>query len=315
MKVFISWSGETSRRVAEAFHDWLPYVLQPVKPFISTGDISKGRRWSDVLASELNDSAYGILIVTAQNFAKPWINFEAGAISKAVEKASVSPFLYNIEPERLHGPLAQFEATLNEKEDIRRLLCSINDRLPAEQQVLLPVLNHEFDLNWEDLRSKLDDAAKTEDPETETGFPWLYTADDVAHRQEGNETNAVWIVTPDPYRNVLKDGLKNALIRNMDRPVRYTFIVPTSEATNAACEQLERDAQGKPATIQVVRLSADSFREVAVTDYIILNPDTAPKAVFLELPSAERGFWMKADDEATDSLVVRFRKYVQSTAA
>ena len=80
MKVFLSWSGKTSRQVAQAFHDWLPFVIQAVKPFISTGDIDKGKRWSDVLSSELTETAYGILIITPDNFDKPWIHFEAGAL-------------------------------------------------------------------------------------------------------------------------------------------------------------------------------------------------------------------------------------------
>ena len=35
MKIFISWSGTTSRAVAEALHAWLPKVLQGVEPFLS----------------------------------------------------------------------------------------------------------------------------------------------------------------------------------------------------------------------------------------------------------------------------------------
>jgi hypothetical protein len=58
----------------------------------------------------------------------------------------------------------------------------------------------------------------------------------------------------------------------------------------------------------VNELPPDDFRQVAVTDYIIVNPDTDPMAVFLELPIAARGFWIKVDDEAANSLVVRFRK-------
>ena len=32
MKVFISWSGEISRNLALAFRDWLPSVINAIKP-------------------------------------------------------------------------------------------------------------------------------------------------------------------------------------------------------------------------------------------------------------------------------------------
>ena len=238
MKLFISWSGKTSREVAQALHDWLPFVIQAVKPFISTGDIDKGKRWSDVLSTELNETAYGILVITPDNFDKPWLHFEAGALSKSVDKAYVSPFLFNIDPLRLLGPLSQFQATVNDPEDILRLLVSINNRLPDDQRLSFDVLNREFELLWPDLKKKLDKAAETQDLETHTGFPWLYNADDVARRQEDTGTKAVWIVTADVYRNVLNDGLKKALQHNLDRALTYTFVMPASEAGSAAREAL-----------------------------------------------------------------------------
>ncbi len=315
MKVFISWSGTTSRRVAQALHDWLPFVIQAVRPFISTGDIDKGRRWSDVLATELADAAYGILVVTPENFDKPWINFEAGAISKAVDKAYVSPFLFNIDPSRLVGPLSQFQATINEQQDILRLLASINSRMPADQQLAFEVLNREFELLWPDLKAKLDEAAKTDEPETHTGFPWLYTADDVARRQSDPLTTSVCIVTPNVYRNVLNDGLKKALQSNMDRPVAYTFVLPASDAARGARDSLRRIAAGKTAKVLATELPEDAFREAAVTDYIILNPDTDSMTTFLELPITASGFWIKVEEEAAVSLVQRFRKLAQASVA
>ena len=67
MKVFLSWSGRMSRDIAAALDGWLPYVIQSVKPFVSTGDIDKGRRWSEVLAGELASIGYGIIVVTRDN--------------------------------------------------------------------------------------------------------------------------------------------------------------------------------------------------------------------------------------------------------
>ena len=112
MKVFISWSGETSHKVAIALHDWLPYIIQAVKPFMSSGDIFKGERWSDVLAKELEDTQFGIICVTPSNIKAPWLNFEAGALSKSVDRSFLFPFLSQINPHELEGPLALFQITI-----------------------------------------------------------------------------------------------------------------------------------------------------------------------------------------------------------
>ena len=43
MKIFISWSGEQSREMAEALRDWIPDVLPEAEPWMSVADISPDR--------------------------------------------------------------------------------------------------------------------------------------------------------------------------------------------------------------------------------------------------------------------------------
>src|SRR5436305_948866 len=98
MNVFIGWSGATSHKVALALRDWLPSVIQYAKPWVSSEDIAKGGRWSSDLAKELETSKFGVICVTRENWNLPWINFEAGALSKELDQAGVSPLLFDVKP-------------------------------------------------------------------------------------------------------------------------------------------------------------------------------------------------------------------------
>ena len=227
MKLFLSWSGKVSRDIAVALDDWLPYVIQSVKPFVSTGDIDKGRRWSEVLASELAQIGYGIIIVTRDNVREPWINFEAGAISKALDKSWVSPFLFGVEPSKLEGPLQQFQATIYEPEDVFNLLRSINSRLDADDQVSFEVLRNEFDVWWPKLRKRIDEILATQEFENETGFSWLYTTKDLARHM--NRPKHVWIVAPHLYRNALVPPSRDVIAQNLKAGAVYTFLICEGE--------------------------------------------------------------------------------------
>jgi hypothetical protein len=126
VRVFLSWSGETSKAVAEALHRWLPNVLQFVDPWMSAISIETGTRWSNGLAEELRGTRFGILCLTPENRDAPWLMFEAGALSKTVRTAFVCPYLIGLEPHDLVGPLAQFQATRANRDGTRSLLRSIN---------------------------------------------------------------------------------------------------------------------------------------------------------------------------------------------
>jgi hypothetical protein len=118
MKVFISWSGPESQKMAESLRSWLKYVIQTIDPFVSSLDIAKGDRGLRVIAGQLEETSFGILCVTRENSLAPWINFEAGALSKAVgEDTRVIPCLLDLPVSDLTGPLAQFQAVSSANKD------------------------------------------------------------------------------------------------------------------------------------------------------------------------------------------------------
>jgi hypothetical protein len=86
MKVFISWSGERSKRIAEAFRDLLGDILQNVESWLSFEDIQKGARWNSEIAVQLKDSNLGLVCLTPEAQESPWLLFEAGALSVRMER-------------------------------------------------------------------------------------------------------------------------------------------------------------------------------------------------------------------------------------
>jgi hypothetical protein len=154
MKVFISWSGDRSKQLAEAIHWWLPHVLQFAKPYFSPSDIDKGKRWSDDISKELGQSQIGIIVMTEENLTSPWIMFEAGAISKVVDESRVCPIVFGIKTTDLVGPLKGFQAIAFNKADVRQLLGTINK---AAKEAGLPErsLDEQFDKWWSDLEQKV----------------------------------------------------------------------------------------------------------------------------------------------------------------
>ena len=155
MKVFISWSGDLSLKVASALRDWLPSVIQSLEPYVSSEDIDKGARWSTDIAKELEDSSFGILCITKENLDAAWLNFEAGALSKSVDRSRVSPFLFGVKRSEVKGPILQFQSTTFEKDDVKKLIISLNSA-EDESAVEEARLDNIFEVWWPQLKEQLD---------------------------------------------------------------------------------------------------------------------------------------------------------------
>ena len=165
MLVFISWSGDRSKGVAETFSKWIVQVIQAVEPWIS-GEIEKGTRWNEEVAAKLEESRVGIICLTKENPNERWILFESGAIAKTKD-ARVCTLLLDIGPSDVQQPLGGFQpTTARDKNDVRKLLQTINNavRKCGEKALDDSVLNRVFETNWPELLAALETIASQPPP-------------------------------------------------------------------------------------------------------------------------------------------------------
>lgn len=155
--VFISWSGERSKWVAEALRDWLPTIIQSAKPWMSEADIDKGARGFEEIDRRLAGMRLGIVCLTPENLNSPWMLYEAGALSKSIgEKTRLWTYLLcGLEPKHIVPPLSMFQGTVANQADTRRLLGAIN-RAVSENPLLDVTVDHQFQKWWPDLKEKLE---------------------------------------------------------------------------------------------------------------------------------------------------------------
>jgi hypothetical protein len=155
LKVFISWSGDRSRKIAEAINEWLPLVIQYVDPFLSS-DIEKGANWAREIDDALEGTKFGIVCLTPENLDSVWIHYEVGCLAKTKD-ALVWTLLNKLEPTDVKQPLGRFQHTSATKDDVLKLVASVNKRLEQISETPLPDgrLHASFEKHWPDLEARL----------------------------------------------------------------------------------------------------------------------------------------------------------------
>jgi hypothetical protein len=166
MKLFLSWSGDRSKLLAEYLYEWIPNIINAVDPWYSPEDIAPGKRWSSEIAIQLETTSFGVICLTEENLNAPWILFEAGALSKSVNGAYVVPLLLDNKPSEIKGPLAEFNALQVKKGHIKKLLETVNTAVAAanEKSIKEASLAGVFEKWWPDLEEKVASIPKTIEP-------------------------------------------------------------------------------------------------------------------------------------------------------
>ena len=237
MKVFISWSKEQSHQVALAFKEWLPSIIQTIDPYVSSEDTDKGSRWNSEIVKELEESSFGILCVTKENMAESWLLFEAGALSNKISKAYVCPFLFDMKPSQVKGPLEQFQSTVFEKEDVRKLVSAIN-KASGEVALKDELLNKTFDKCWPDLETRLN-ALRAQQPSTLEAVDKAQPDDvlekilEIVRINQRLLNNPEQLIPPRYLNTIISD-----IVATNTRPERLQRLIPITEQTLMRIEEI-----------------------------------------------------------------------------
>ena len=157
MRIFTSWSGDRSKDAALGLKSLLEQLFpETVQVFVSE-HISPGERWQERIETELEQSEFGILCLTRDNWQSPWLLFEAGAIAKRFTSTQVSrvvPYLIDdLPPAAERSPVAQFQHVRADRDGTYRLIEAINkvreNPRPADK------LKDAFKMWWTDLEQTL----------------------------------------------------------------------------------------------------------------------------------------------------------------
>ncbi|WP_166791722.1 toll/interleukin-1 receptor domain-containing protein [Cryobacterium frigoriphilum] len=170
MKVFISWSGDKSRKVAEALSEWIPDVIQEVDCFFSSETIRAGQQWLQVINAQLAETSFGILCVTADNQEARWLNFEAGALAKKIDDDTrVVPLTFDFQPSSLEYPIRQFNGVNSSRDGILGMMKSISETAKGPRNDA--AFDRAFAKWWPELEAKFKEIERASEPVQEPAPP------------------------------------------------------------------------------------------------------------------------------------------------
>lgn len=244
MKVFISWSGETSQKSAQALKDWLEQCIQTLEVFFSSEDIEKGTNWNAKLTSELNETNYGIVCLTSENVTAPWIHFEAGALSKMLP-SKVMVLAVNISFSEIVGPLKSFQATKFEKDDIFKLLQSINNS--QEKPLAETKLTNSFEAFW---------------PQLQKSIETIKSAAPIKKVEKSNSRQAAQNELLDEMLQMLRD--QNAMITHPDKLLPFEYFERVLSQINIRGNDYMDSIDG--IFDEIYTFSAYCFRELPISN-------------------------------------------------
>ncbi|MDR3403267.1 MAG: toll/interleukin-1 receptor domain-containing protein [Chthoniobacter sp.] len=130
-QVFLCWSGELSKALAETFCTWLNEVLPQFRPFFSEEHIPKGAKWRHAIEAALGESRMVVAFVTRANIGvSNWMLYEMAAVGSRNDSNCVAVVLAGLTKSdfsnRPEDPFTERQcASYDEEAEVFQMLNSI----------------------------------------------------------------------------------------------------------------------------------------------------------------------------------------------
>ena len=168
MKIFLSFSGDLSNKIAEATKVFLETVVPNIELFLSSVDISNGEIWQKSLINELSKCRFGLFILTRDNQDSAWIHFEAGALSKGDPANPIVPICFGFPIDELDSPIKIiYQGFSFEKKKMIELVHKINAALepPIKDKNLEEYISAFWDKYEDAVNKAIEENEKEIEPE------------------------------------------------------------------------------------------------------------------------------------------------------
>jgi len=123
---------------------------------MSDADIDKGALWRSEIQANLEQAQAGIIVLSSENLERPWLVFEAGALSNKHDR--VYTYLVGLSALPPNHPLHAFQNTATTEQDTLKMLNGVNRQIgtPIDESKLSKAFKH----NWPEFEIALKEAVK-----------------------------------------------------------------------------------------------------------------------------------------------------------
>lgn len=88
--VFVSWSGQSARKIRDLIRSLFDRYQDAFKVFLSSRDIQTGTQWQDNLLDNLDNADDGVAIFSQEAIKSDWLIHESAVLSSRLSSRTIS---------------------------------------------------------------------------------------------------------------------------------------------------------------------------------------------------------------------------------